>query len=326
VKEPLKAPFIFLFILLCVTVVCAALQVLAAWGLNDSPTRAFSLALLIQRFPRAAVDVMIPSVVLSIMLVGFRMVRHPFSRFLGMLIVLGVGYVSLVNGMIWFRALSRASVPAAAAPRQYLQPATFTAVGDVIVAVNDITGPAVKGVLRVDPSRQGARLSVYAAGAAASRAGTLSITTTAKPSVTITGAADLSWTSVFAPDRFTAVFLRDIGTLTSDFERLLARSLPEFFAACFALVFLCAASLVLLRLTRWPLANVMLLVIAVRGYFSLYHLLAVRLAPQIGQVISDGLAARLSASAAFVVIGVVLLLVDILFIPADRWSSAEGAS
>jgi hypothetical protein len=242
-----------------------------------------------------------------------------------MLIVLGIGYVSLVNGMIWFRALAGASVPPAAAPRQYLQPSTFTRVGGTIVAVNDITGPAVKGVLRVEAeARQGARLSVYAAGAAASRAGTLSITTTAKPAVTITGSADLSWTSVFAPDRFTAVFLRDIGTLTTDFERLLARSLPEFFAACFALVFLCAASLVLLRLTRWPLANVMLLVIAVRGYFSLYHLLAVRLAPQIGQVISDGLAARLSASAAFAVIGVVLLLIDILFVPADRWSNPEA--
>jgi hypothetical protein len=325
VKEPLKAPFIFLFILLCVTVVCAVLQVLAAWGLNDSPTRAFSLAYLVAKFPRAVVDVMIPCVVLSIVLLGFRMARHPFSRFLGMLIVLGVGYVSLVNGMIWFRSLAGASLPSGETPRQYLEPSTFTRIGNAIVAVNEISGPGVKGVLRVDAEApRGARLSVYAAGAASARGGNLSVTTTAKPAVTITGSADLSWTSVFAPDRFTAVFLRDIGTLTSDFERLLARSLPEFFLASFALVFLCAASLVLLRLTRWPLANVMLLVIAVRGYFSLYHLLAVRLAPQIGQVISDSLVARLSASASFAIIGVVLLLVDILFVPADRWSNPEA--
>lgn len=322
-KEPLKAPFIFLFILICVTVVCAALQVLAAWGLNDSPARSFSVAYLLQRFPRAVVDVMIPSVVLSIMLFGFRMARHPFSRFLGMLIVLAAAYVCLVNGMIWFRSLAGASLPPAEVPRQYIQPATFTPVGNAIVAVNEFADPGVRGILRVDPARQGARFSVYAAGAASSRAGTLTITTTAKPPVTIAGRADLSWTSVFAPDRFTAVFLRDIGTLTSDFERLLARSLPEFFAASLALVFLCATSLVLLRITRWPLANVMLLVIAVRGYFSLYHLLAVRLAPQIGQVIADSLVARLAAPAAFAIIGVVLLLIDILFVPADRWSRPE---
>ena len=37
----------------------------------------------------------------------------------------------------------------------------------------------------------------------------------------------------------------------------------EFFAACFGLVFLCTASLMLLRLTRWPLINVALLGIGV---------------------------------------------------------------
>jgi hypothetical protein len=325
VKEPLKAPFIFVLILLCATAALAALQVLAAWGLSDSPNRAFSTAYLLAKLPRAIFDVMIPSVVLSIVLLGFRMARRPFSRLLGLLIVLGVGYVALVNGMIWFRTLAGKSAPATESPRQYLQAGTFTRVGDGIVAVNGITGAAVTGILRIDPARAGGRFAVYAAGAASSRGGTLTITTSTKPPVTISGSADLSWTGVFAPDRFTSVFLRDIGTLTGDFERLLARSLPEFFAACLALVFLCAASLALLRLTRWPLANAMILVIAVRGYFSLYHLLAVRLAPQIAKVISDGLVARLAPSAVFAAIGVLLLLVDILLIPADRWSNPETA-
>ena len=323
-KEPLKAPFLFLFILLCATAVLATLQVLAGWGLTDSPTRPFSLTYFLQRFPLAVEDVMIPAVVLSIVLLGFRMARHPFSRFLGMLIVLAAGYVCLVNGMLWFRTLARISAATQEVPRQYLQPGTFTRVGDETVAVNEFADPGVRGILRVDPAHQGAHFSVFAAGTAASRNGTLSLTTTGGPAVTIAGPADLSWTSVFAPDRFTAAFLRDISTVTADFERLMARSLAEFFAASFALVFLCATSLVLLRITRWPLANVMLLVIAMRGIFSLYHLLAVRLAPQIGQVVTDSLVARMAAPAAFAVLGVVLLLVDILFVPADRWARAEA--
>jgi hypothetical protein len=325
VKEPLKAPFILVLIILCMTIVLAALQVAAVWGLYDSPSRGFSLAYALQKLPRAIYDVMIPSVVLSIVLLGIRMTRRPFSRLLGLLIVLGVGYVALVNGMIWFRTLAVKSVPAAEAPRQYLRAGTFTRVGGGIVAVSTFTDPAVRGILRVDPERVGNRFTVYPAGVASTRAGTLTITTSTRPPVTISGSADLSWTGVFAPDRFTALFLRDIGTLTSDFDQLLARSLPEFFTACFALVFLCSASLALLRLTRWPLANGILLIIAVRGYFSLYHLLAVSLAPQIGKVIPDSPLARLSAPAAFVVIGVLLLLVDVLFIPADRWSNPERA-
>ena len=320
-KEPLKAPFIFLLVLLCVTTVFAVLQVLAAWGLSDSPGGTFTVAYGLRRLPRAVFDVLIPSVVLSMVLVGFRMARHPFSRLLGLLILLGAGYITLVNGMIWFRQLAGSSSPAAQSPRQYLQASTFTRVGNSIVSVSGISDPSVRGILLVRPDRPGGRFTVYPAGLASSRGGSLTITTSTRPPVTITGSADLSWTGVFAPDRFTAAFLRDITTLTGDFERLLERSLPEFFAASFALVFLCAASLALLRLTRWPLANAISLVIAVRGYFSLYHLLAVQLAPQLRQAFSDDLVARLSPSAAFGVLAVLLLLVDILFIPADRWSS-----
>src|SRR5208337_3940605 len=113
--------------------------------------------------------------------------------------------------------------------------------------------------------------------------------------------------SVFAADRFTALFLRDVRTMTSDFQRLLVTSRVEFFASSFALVLLCAASLMLLRITRWPLLNIMLLALAIRGYFSLYHLLAVSFAPQLAEVMTDAFVARMFPSAVFVGLAVILL-------------------
>ena len=106
-----KAPFIFLFILLCTTAILSALNVMYTWGMFDSSARTFSLAYAAQRLPRSLFDMLVPSVILSIVLLGFRLARRPFSRFLGLLIVLGVSYIVLVNGMIWLRAFS-ARVPA----------------------------------------------------------------------------------------------------------------------------------------------------------------------------------------------------------------------
>jgi len=123
---------------------------------------------------------------------------------------------------------------------------------------------------------------------------------------------------VFAPERFTGRLLRDVRTLTADFEGLLDGSLGQFFAACFSLLLLCAASLAFLRLTRWPLANLMLLVLAFRGYFLLYHFLASRIAPEVARVVKDPLLARLFPAGAMAAAGIILLLVDILFIPVDR--------
>ena len=319
VKEPLKVPFIFLFILICVTFVCAALDGLSTWGLYESAGRGFTLASFVQKLPRSIYDVLVPSVVLSIVLLGFRLVRRPFSRFTALLIVLGVGYLVLVNGMLLIRPLAGASSAAAVSPSQYIPPSTFVRVGERMINVRSLAGARARGILVFDPGRAGARFSVFPEGTATITGDALKLTTTGPRPFTLTGEPDLSWTGVFAADRFTSFFLRDMRTMTADFQKLLGTARAEFFASSFALVFLCAASLMLLRITRWPLVNIMLLGFAVRGYFSLYHLLAVSFAPQLAQVVTDRFVARMFPSAAFIGMAVLLLLVDILFIPGDRW-------
>ncbi|MGA2763530.1 MAG: hypothetical protein ABSG17_09220 [Spirochaetia bacterium] len=324
-KEPLKLPFVFLFILLCVGVVLSALTLFAWWGLTDSALRPFGLTYIVQRLPQAAFQVIIPSVVVSIVLLGFRMARRPFSRLLGFLIVLAAGYILLVNGMLWFSAMAGKARPAPQAAREYLQPRTFLRVGSVFLAPWSIADDRLSGVLLYDPGAEAPRLTVYPQGSAAAQGGQLTVRLVGQAPRDVSGSPDAARSSVFAPDRLTALFLRDISTLTKDFQGLMGSDLPGFFAASFALVFLCAASLALLRLTRWPLANIMLLIIAVRGYFLLYHVLATRFTAAVAEAVNDPLMARLFPSASFLVLGVLLLLVDILFIPADRWARGEPA-
>ncbi len=323
VKEPLKLPFIHLLFILGSTFLLAVLDLCWSWGMFEAGVHRFTLTYALQRFPASAFTVLVPAVVISTILVGFRMARHRFSRLLGVVLVLGVSYLVLVNGMILLGRLSRVSTTAAEAnPRQYLQPRSFLRLGSSVLAANTVSGGDLGPTVVANPAAA-PRLSVYRGGTAAVRDGALSVRLAGAPALSST--PQLAWSSVFAPDRITSFFLRDIGTLTSDYHLLLDRSLPQFFAASFALLFLCSASLVLLRVTRWPLANVMLLAAAVRGYFSLYHLLAVNLAPQVAQAVSDPLLVKLFPQAAMAVLAVILLLVDILFVPANRWSE-EGAT
>jgi hypothetical protein len=325
VREPLKAPFILLFTLICTTVILTALNILATWGLYDSPTRVFSISSVLARAPRSMFEVMIPSVVLSVVLFGLRLARRPFSRFLGLLIVLLVSYVVLVNGMILLRRVSAGTRVAHEAPRQYLPPSTLVRMDPWVLSATSVSDERLRGVLVFDTKKTADRFSVFPAATATARAGTLTVTTVGVPSVTLSGSPALSGTEVFASDRITGLFLRDVATVSGDFEKLLDAAIGQFFAACFALLFLCSASLALLRVTRWPLANIMLLAVAIRGYFSLYHLLATTLAPRIASSVSDPALVRLFPSAALAALGVVLLLVDILFIPPDPWKREEAA-
>lgn len=324
-KEPLKAPFILLFTLICTTVILTALNVLVTWGLYDSPTRAFGLPYVVSRAPRSMFEVLIPAVVLSIMLFGLRMARRPFSRFLGLVIALVVSYVVLVNGMILLRGVSAKARVAPVAARQYIQPSTLVRMDSWMLSASSISDDRMRGVLLFDTTKTADRFTVFPAATVSARAGSLTVTTAGGAPLTVSASPALAGTGVFAPDRFTGLFLRDMDTLRADFERLLAASVGQFFAACFALLFLCTASLALLRLTRWPLANVMLLAIAMRGYFSLYHLLATTLASRIASAVADPVIVRLFPSAALAALAVILLLIDILFIPADRWTREEAA-
>jgi len=324
VKEPVKLPFVFLFILICVSAVLSALSVFSLWGSVDA-AQPFTFSYFLLRLPRAAFDTLVPSVVLSIVLLGLRMARHRFSRFLGFAIVLAVGYIVMVNGMIWLSSVAAREKAVRSARPQYLRPLTFLRIGDAEVAPAAVTGGRLAGVLLYEPGRADTRLSVFPGGTAEPAGSGLAVSLSGSGTRRIEGDPEVPGAGVFAPDRFTGLFLRDIATLTTDFERLMREALPQFFAASFALVFLSAASLMLLRLTRWPLANVVLLACAMRGYFSLYHLLATRVTQSMAAVVTDPLLVILFPSAAFLALGLILLLIDILFIPASRWTGGQAA-
>lgn len=319
VKEPLKLPFVFLFNVICVTVVLSALSLFTSWGLTESAALPFTFTYLLQRLPDEAFHVLIPSVVVSMVIVGFRMARRPFSRLAGFLIVAATGYIVLVNGMILLSTLAGKARPTMGQAANYLQPRTFLRLGGVVLAPTSVSGANLGGVLVYEADLPAGKLSVAPGGTAFVQGDRLTVNLAGQRPEQISGTPMAARASVFAPDALTSLFLRDIATLTDDFRRLMTDNLGEFFAACFALVFLCAASLVLLRLTKWPLANIMLLLIVVRGYFVLYHLLATRYAPEVAGAVTDPMVARMFPVAAFIVLGVILLLVDILFIPADRW-------
>jgi hypothetical protein len=254
------------------------------------------------------------------------MVRRPFSRLLGLLLCLAVSYACLVNGMIWLRLLARTSLPAQAAAADYFSPGSFTRVGGSLVAVQSSDGQGLRGVLVATPSAAAprARLAVYPRAEVSLADSAVRLRLPGRAAA-LAGEPDLQRAAVFAPDTFTRYFLRDIGVLVADLERLLAGSLPEFFAAGFALLFLCTASFVFLRLSRWPMLNVLLLLLAARAYALLWHFLSVSAAPRIALYVTDALLARMFPSAVMTLLAVVLLLADILFVPADRWKRMEEA-
>jgi hypothetical protein len=179
-------------------------------------------------------------------------------------------------------------------------------------------------VLVLDPAAKVPRFTLYRSGTLTVRGATVGLQLSGAKSLALRADLAPAEARLFAADRYTELFLRDFRVMNDDLRVLLERAPGRFFVACFATLFLVTALLVLLRATRWPLFNVLLLVLAVRGCLLLYHVLAVDLAPTIARVIADPLLALLAPSVAFIVLGVLALLADILFVRADRWTAEAG--
>jgi hypothetical protein len=324
VKEPVVLPFFFLFAFLCAAVLFTALDLFAAWGLS-SGVSAFSLPAAAAAFPRSALRCLVPAVVTALFVSGMRMSRRPFSRFLGLAICLAAGYVVLVNGMILLGRLDAGRRAASAPAAPYLPPRAFVRVGGIVLSADSVSGDTLRGVLAWDGGAAPPRMSVHPEGrVAAAEAGRFAVRLSGARQMTVSEEIEPPLAGVFRPDRFTRFFLRDIAAVTADLRALRAGALAEFFVSCFSLLLLWTSLLAVLRITRWPLINLILLALAVRGSFSLYHLLSVTLRPDMARIVTDPLVGRLLPSAALAAAGVVILLIDILFIPADRLKQVEG--
>lgn len=324
VKEPVVLPFIFLLVFIVALALFSALDLFAAWGYSSAGIQAFSLGYAAQQIPRSALQSLIPATMTALMISGLRAARKSMSRFLALVILLLVSYVVLVNGMLLLKGFGSAGRAAPATARLYVHPGSFLRIGGSVINAQRVTDAAVNGALvyKIDASG-GERFAVYPSGRAAEKNGVFSVQFDGARPLELSAALPPAAGRIFEPDPLTALFLRDMGVLTGDLRKLIAASPAEFFIAAFALLFLCASSMAIMRFTRWPLVNALLLISAVRVYFLLYHFLSVTAGPEIGKGLADPIVARLFPSIAFIVLGVLFLIIDIIFIPTHRRGERE---
>lgn len=323
-KEHIIIPFLFLLAFICAAVVFAALDMMAVWGFTAAGAP-FTLAFALGRFPASLLESIVPATITAIVIAGLRMVRRPISRFLGLILCLGVSYLVMVNGMIWLRGASKWARPSTQTAVSLLQPGEIRRMNGSFVVAHEVAAGGAAGVLLFTESRPaGSRMAVYPRAAVTQTGGKLSLTLAGGSPAVLTDPAAPVVESVFKADALTAALLRDVSTLTSDFKKLLEDSLGDFFIASLSLLFLCTASLAILRVTRWPMINVILLAVVLRAIILFYHFLSTTLRPEVAKVITDPLVVRLFPSIALGIIGVIFLLVDILFIPADRYRQVEA--
>jgi hypothetical protein len=77
-----------------------------------------------------------------------------------------------------------------------------------------------------------------------------------------------------------------------------------------------------LRLSRWHLLNVTLTALAFRGFLALFRVLSEGVVFDLSKAAENTQALQFLPEAAILVVGGLLVLLDLLFVPFRRWEEA----
>jgi hypothetical protein len=328
VKNAFRLPALFLLFFILLIVVFTGVSLLEAWaGYYKSPAEARQ-ALLAFRLPRLLLELLPASVLVALVLTLFPMYRRPGNRFFSYLLPMGAAFLVLAFGGPALRGVlpaPRAPEPAAAA---YFLPKHFQEFGGSTLYLQNVVRSRLGGVVRYAPLATESRLSYLGTAEvrlrgeeATLQAGSLTLTAPARP------AYQVLFAEGSGPEaRLLAGLSADLAYLAGQLEARYRSGRVGFYLTCLALVFSFFTAGVFFRVSRWPLANVLIAFLVLRGYLILFRWLRGGVAGELGKLVSrPGLIGNLP-EAALLVLGAILLLVDLLFFPFDRWRKEAGGA
>jgi hypothetical protein len=320
VKNALRLPALFLlfFILLGALLTGLSLLELRVGHFREPLQVARQLVaarlapVLLERFPVA--------VLFALVLTLFPLYRRPGNRFLSYLLPMGAAFAVLAFGGQALRGLlaePRAPAPSIAG---YFLPQRFQEFGGAALYLEGVEGSRLDGVVALAAPAAGPRL-IYLGTSQARlvgrqimvQGGGRSLTAPARPAyeVLLDEADD-------PVQRILRDFSADLQRVARELNDRSQASRSSYYLTCLALVFSFFTAGVFFRISRWPLANVLLAFLVMRGYLFLFSWLREGVAGELARLAGVPRLVGYLPEAALLALGAVLLLVDLLFLPYQR--------
>lgn len=333
VKSPLLLPPYLLALFLLFLLAFSLLAMLADWLPRSSEAPAEQAGRVLQRGAAYAESCLAAALLPAALFTAIRVARNPVSRPLSLLLPSATMFLILLLGPAGLALLGSRDAPAlpAVPPSGYLSPGAFVEAESpdgrpslLLVSRLEAGGTRLEDVVLLREAPASSRFSWYAGGTAtATEDGTL--VRLGRNVVERIGGAPI-WTELTRPGEPGAGLLEDLGSLGEELRRAEREAELDSILLCAALASFLCFSAVLLRMTRWPLFGIALLVVLWR-----FCLAGLRLA---GEVVRPTLGSILPASASFLTrnlpallllaAALVALAVDLVFVSFDYWERELG--
>lgn len=319
-KDILRLPVLFLFFFVLLFLFFFGLSLLAQWGSVYSEGREIALQVVEARMLQSLLNVLPAAVLVSLAFLLARIATKPGSRFLSLIIPLGGAFVLLAFGYQMLAGLGplEGAQPSVIdpTPRRYLAPGVFNATESKVLYFEDLEERRLSSVVVAERGSSDQKLLYFPQGQV----------TVGEESVILRMAGytlemdpEPVYAGMFAEDPILWRFFTDLDFLNRELRRMFQLSLPSFYFAVLALVISFYAIGMFFRLTRWHLLNAALTLLALRGFLALFRFMKEGVVFELDKVLRNPQALQFLPELALLTLGGLLLLLDILFVPFNRW-------
>ncbi len=319
-KDILRLPVLFLFFFVLLFLFFLGLSLLAQWGSVYSEGREIALQVVEARMLQSLLNVLPVAVLVSLVFLLARIATKPGSRFLSLIIPLGGAFVLLAFGYQILAGLGplEGVQPSVIdpTPRRYLAPGVFNATESKVLYFEDLEERRLSSVVVAETGSSDQKLLYFPQGQVA--VGEESVILR-MAGYTLEMDPEPVYAGMFAEDPILWRFFTDLDFLNRELRRMFQLSLPSFYFAVLALVISFYAIGMFFRLTRWHLLNAALTLLALRGFLALFRFMKEGVVFELDKVLRNPQALQFLPELALLTLGGLLLLLDILFVPFNRW-------
>jgi len=310
---------LILFIFIITVIILAALNIFFFWGISYSSVAGLTHSAVIKGIPYRIFQVIAVSVFATIVLISFRILKKPPSRFLSFLIILITAYSILVLSVIGVLGVRGKAEIEQRSIYKLIPEKMNSFKRYTVFPIKNKGGRENSFVILDRNSGEKNKISYIQRGMISWDKSYLVIKDKNKVARVKEKNALPVVAEIFKKGKFVDLFLRDLDYFNEDVLRLYNSSFKTFLILLFSVTFFFTVCGIFMRITRWPLFNIFLSFAVMRGFFSFYHWLQLKVLPETISIFTMPHFSNIFPSIVIGAISLLLVLLDILFVPFNYW-------
>jgi hypothetical protein len=257
------------------------------------------------------------AVICALIFTFFYTLQHPGNRIISTLLMTATTAFLLGGGIIVLGLITPGEYTEQHTVSSLIKEKSFSSVNDIILYADEIEENTLINNLLADISREEKRqvLSSYPEAYGRHRDGKIEIAFLGDIRRRIVIDRDMQKARNFNFDFYTRELLSSYTLFTGELKNLASRGGLEFYLLCLGFSFLFVTTNMCMRISQWPLFNVIFLFFIITGIFFLYKLLNSVILMELDKVIQNSTVVTLIPVMGMFVLSIFFFLFDIIFIP-----------